>query len=101
MMNYFVSYDISSDRLRNRAAKTLLRLGCRRVQKSVFFAADYTPKELARLKDELHRLLHDHSEPTDSVLCIPVPRNHLPEVVWIGENEAYHQALQKEYSWLA
>ena len=77
--NYVISYDISSNRLRNLLAKLLAKTGCERWQKSVFVAIDFEKTEIDRLKIQIKQLLANKAKPTDSVLCVParnLPTNH-------------------------
>lgn len=55
-MFYIVSYDISDDKTRYRAAKVLKSYGYR-VQKSVFECQDLTEKKFLRMKDRLEALI--------------------------------------------
>jgi CRISPR-associated endonuclease Cas2 len=55
MANLFISYDITNDRLRTKTAKILERHGCKRVQKSVFYAARFEAAEVRKLRAELAR----------------------------------------------
>ena len=72
-MNYFIAYDITDDRRRDRVAKALKRHGCRRVQKSVFFAPLFLPVEIAKLRASLSRIVLPSGDyPNDSVLIVPV-----------------------------
>ena len=57
---YVVSYDISSDRLRNKVAKTLLNYG-RRVQYSVF-ECQISQKRFEELYEKLVLLMADAGE---------------------------------------
>lgn len=96
-MNYFVSYDISADRLRSKVSKALERHGALRVQKSVFFLPGFSGKEMMHLKNTLETLLHKYqAEPNDSILCIPVEKDQLDGIIWVGENVGFQQALQKK-----
>lgn len=95
MTNYLISYDISSDRLRTKVAKALERHGCKRIQKSVFFAPGYTPDELKRLRADLSKLLAPAAEPVDSILCVPIQKQYLVEVIWEGENHSLRSALEE------
>lgn len=95
MTNYLISYDISSDRLRNKVAKMLERHGCKRVQKSVFFAPEYTPAELRRLRADLSKIMTAATGGDDSILCVPVLKQYVYEVIWEGENKSLQAALQK------
>ncbi len=92
MTSYFLSYDISSDRLRNRLAKTLEKHGCKRIQKSLFLAPNFEPRELQRLRDDCTRTLK-HRDPGVSLLCIPATRQYLSELVWAGEEDRLRNAL--------
>lgn len=96
-MNYFVSYDISADRLRSKVSKALERHGAVRVQKSVFFLPGFSGQEMIRLKNTLEKVLHKYqAEPSDSVLCIPVEKDQLNSIIWMGENVGFQLALQKK-----
>jgi len=96
MTNYLISYDISSDRLRTKVAKILERHGCKRIQKSVFFAPRYLPDELKRLRADLSKLLTRAAEPADSILCVPIQKQYLVEVIWEGENRSLRAALEAQ-----
>ena len=93
-MNYFISYDISKNRYRNRAAKILLRHGAVRVQKSVFFLDEAPPGLVRQLSDELKELLCDTGD-DDSVLLIQVEQDWLDRVNMVGRNEAFEEARKK------
>ncbi len=97
MTNYLISYDISSDRLRNKVAKTLERHGCKRIQKSVFFAPAYAPTELKRLRADLSKLMTPVADSDDSILCVPVLKQYTCEVIWEGENHALQAALAENH----
>ncbi len=94
-MNYFISYDISKDKLRLKVSKTLERFGCERVQYSVFFAPDFVPKEIERLKDALQKLLKDKADKTDSVMCMAVEQKYMKDLHWVGQNEGVKKSLDK------
>ena len=81
-MNYFLCYDISDDRLRDKTAKLLAKRGCKRVQKSVFFAPAFTPRELAALRKALQRAVFPLFDAKDSLLCIPVENDLSNDLVW-------------------
>jgi CRISPR-associated protein Cas2 len=92
MTSFFLSYDISDDRLRTRLSKLLERRGCKRLQKSVFFAPNFEPREMQSLRIACERLLQ-HRAPTDSLLCIPATRQYLGELVWQGDAARLQAAL--------
>jgi len=93
--NFFISYDISNDRLRTKAAKILERNGCKRVQKSVFFAVRFQTAELKKLRAELNRLIGAHLEESDSILCIPVVPSRLDDLVWEGDRKFFDILLKE------
>ncbi|MBW1636897.1 MAG: CRISPR-associated endonuclease Cas2 [Deltaproteobacteria bacterium] len=80
-MFYVICFDISDDRIRYRAVKTIKGLGGR-VQKSIFEISDITEKQLLELKDKLEALI-DHQ--TDSVRYYRLCRACLTEVEWSGK----------------
>ena len=94
-MKHFICYDIAADGLRDRTAKLLLEQGCKRVQRSVFVAVDFGPRELTKLRQLFHRRIAPDLLPTDSVLCLPVENDLVGEVVWHGGNEALRGALEQ------
>lgn len=90
-MNYFFTYDISHNRLRTKASKTLERFGCIRVQKSVFFASELRIEDKKQLCQKLQELLEEQED--DSIMLIPVDKDYLQEITLVGKNEAYQEAL--------
>ena len=99
-MNFFVCYDISDDKRRLRLSNLLLRSGCKRVQKSVFFAPDFGRHEMLRLKNNIEKLLNQQytegASPDDSVLYIPLDNDALNAVVWQGEKAAWDNLWKKD-----
>lgn len=93
MTSYFLCYDIAEDALREKLAKLLLQKGCRRAQKSVFFAPNYSAKELAALKQAVHRLLAGRLGPEESVLCVPVTKSRLASLLIEGESPGLQRSL--------
>ncbi len=79
-MFYIICFDISNDRIRYHAVKTIKGLGYR-VQKSVFEFPNITEKQLLVLKDKLEALI-DHE--TDSVRYYRLCRACLPVIEWSG-----------------
>lgn len=100
MTSYFISYDISQDRLRDKLAKLLMQKGCKRVQKSVFFVPSYSAKELKDLKVNVAKCLKGNLDPQDSVLCIPVTQSRLPDLVWEGQSPGLQRSLNDDLHWL-
>ena len=60
-MHYLIAYDIAENRIRNRVAKLLEKLG-RRLQYSVFYA-DITERECQGLRQELENLTEKAEKP--------------------------------------
>jgi CRISPR-associated protein Cas2 len=94
-MKYFICYDISSDHWREKTARLLEEQGCRRVQKSIFAAVDFSPRELTRLQQQLKRRILPHLLPSDSLLCLPVENDLVPAISWHGDNGALAAALEQ------
>jgi len=80
-MFYVCCFDISDDKTRYRAVKTIKGLGGR-VQKSIFEFSDISEKQLLVLKDKLEAII-DHQ--TDSVRYYRLCRACLAEVEWSGK----------------
>ena len=97
MTSYIISYDIGDDRLRDKVAALLQREGCTRVQKSVFFAPQFAIKELRALQAGLHALANGKLEENDSILCVPVSRQHLPGLLWEGESPGLEGSLKDRF----
>jgi len=83
-MLFFVMYDIENNRIRNYIAKYLERVGCVRVQKSIFFA------NLERSRFEMiYRDLKEVQEVyenEDSILIVPVSTDEVKSMKVIGQN---------------
>lgn len=71
-MNLLLAYDIAHDRTRNRMAKTLLRNGLIRIQKSVFMGRS-TQERLQKIVVAFFKE-QEHIEPSDSVIILPLTR---------------------------
>ena len=80
-MFYVICFDISENKVRYRAVKTIKGLGYR-VQKSVFEFPDISEKQLLELKDKLEALI-DHE--TDSIRYYRLCQACLPVVEWSGK----------------
>lgn len=80
---------MENDRLRDRAAKLLQKLGCSRVQRSVFVARGFDRREYSALRTALRRLLARHpAGPADSVLFIPLREGDEGRIEALGLNNA-------------
>ncbi len=83
-MLYFILYDIENNKVRNQIAKYLIKNGCLRVQKSVFFAEsdralyDQIHKDLKTIQE-----LYDNS---DSIFFIPVSADQLRSMKIVGQS---------------
>lgn len=93
MTNYLITYDISSDALRDKTAVILKQHGCLRVQKSVFLAPKFTAREQRALKAALHRLLAGNLGPDESVIAVPVSSQQLEGSLWEGQSPGLSGAL--------
>jgi CRISPR-associated endonuclease Cas2 len=72
-MHCVISYDIGDDRLRGAIVRILERHGCRRLQKSVFLARDFSTLERAKLWRDVERLCQKGKfAPSDSVVLLPL-----------------------------
>ena len=83
-MLFFVMYDIENNRIRNYIAKYLERMGCVRVQKSIFFAS------LERHKFEVIyqnlKEVQEVYENEDSIILVPVSTDEIRSMKVIGQN---------------
>ena len=83
-MLFFVMYDIESNKVRYQIAKYLLRIGCFRVQRSIFLADvpmdkyDMIRRDLA----EVQSLYDNH----DSILIVPISTDYLQAMKIIGKS---------------
>lgn len=83
-MLYFILYDIENNKVRNQIAKYLIKNGCLRVQKSVFFAEservlfDQIHKDLKTIQE-----LYDNK---DSIFFIPVSTDQLRSMKIVGQS---------------
>ena len=86
-MHYVICYDLENDRFRAKAAKTLERHGCSRIQKSVFVAASLDTKHLSRLTRDLNRLLEGRVlAPGEGIVLVPVPAESGKQILVLGNN---------------
>ncbi|MCK9280546.1 MAG: CRISPR-associated endonuclease Cas2 [Melioribacteraceae bacterium] len=78
-MKYIVSYDISSDRIRSKAAKVLEQYGVR-IQYSMF-ECSLTKKELSELKQKLEKLINKKDS---SIYFFPLCESCNNKIIFIG-----------------
>lgn len=83
-MLFFVMYDIESNKVRHQIAKYLLRVGCLRVQRSIFLADLSTDKYdmIRRNLTEVQSLYENH----DSILVVPISTDYLQAMKIIGKS---------------
>ena len=69
-MLFFVMYDIESNKVRQQIAKYLLKMGCFRVQRSIFLA-ELDPEKYERIRSDLTEV-QSYYDNHDSILIVPV-----------------------------
>lgn len=95
-MYCLISYDIENNKIRRLVAKTLLREGCVRIQKSVFFARMHR-KRYERLTDLL-RQIQQLYENTDSIMLLPVGEDMLNSLRCIGQSFEVEQLTAPKHT---
>ncbi len=83
-MLFFVMYDIESNKVRYNVVKYLERMGCHRIQKSIFLA-DIDMEKYERIKTDLAEVQALY-ENNDSILVCPVSSDLLRSMKVIGKN---------------
>lgn len=83
-MLFFVMYDIESNKVRYNVVKYLERMGCHRIQKSIFLA-DISIEKYEQIKSDLADVqsLYDNH---DSIIVCPVSSDLLRSMKVIGQN---------------
>jgi len=83
-MLFFVMYDIESDKVRYNVVKYLERMGCTRVQKSIFLA-DLSTEKYQSIRNDLTEVqaLYDNH---DSIIICPVSTDLLRNMKIIGKS---------------
>lgn len=82
-MLYFVMYDIESNKVRTNVAKFLLKMGCFRIQETIFLADTSHEKY-----DKIRNVLTDVQalyENNDSILVVPISTDYLKSMKIIGK----------------
>ncbi len=82
-MIFFVMYDIQNDKVRNHVSKYLLRMGCFRVQRSVFLA-DLPNDKYDKIRSDLTEVQEAY-ENKDSILVVPISTDYLTAMKIIGQ----------------
>jgi CRISPR-associated endonuclease Cas2 len=83
-MLFFVMYDIESNKVRYNVVKYLQRMGCTRIQKSIFLADLNTEKYETIKRDlaEVQSLYDNH----DSIIICPISTDLLKAMKIIGQS---------------
>lgn len=82
-MLFFVMYDIESNKVRQQVSKYLLRMGCFRIQRSIFLA-DLSPERYEKIRSDLTEV-QAYYENEDSILIVPVSTELLKSMRIIGK----------------
>ncbi len=82
-MIFFVMYDIENNKVRNQVSKYLLRMGCFRVQRSVFLA-DLPNDKYDKIRNDLTEVQEAY-ENNDSILVVPISTDYLTAMKIIGQ----------------
>lgn len=82
-MLFFVMYDIESNKVRHQVAKYLLKMGCFRIQRSIFLA-DLTPEKYELIRSDLTEV-QSYYDNQDSILIVPVSTDLLKSMKIIGK----------------
>lgn len=83
-MLFFVMYDIESNKVRQQVAKYLLKMGCFRIQRSIFLA-DLTPEKYDLIRSDLTEVQSFYDN-QDSILIVPVSTDLLKSMKIIGKS---------------
>lgn len=98
MIDFLVSYDITNDELRKKISDYLLRKGCRRLQKSVFWANQFQFHEQQMIRGDLYEMMTKSSfrSPSDSILIIPIEKDYKDQIVVYEENNWISKNFEKK-----
>ena len=83
-MLFFVMYDIESNKVRQQIAKYLLKMGCFRVQRSIFLA-ELDPEKYERIRSDLTEV-QSYYDNHDSILIVPVSTDLIKSMKIIGKS---------------
>lgn len=83
-MLYFIMYDIENNKVRTAIGKYLLKSGCLRVQKSIFFAESKRDKFI-KIHSDL-KAIQEMYDNSDSIIIVPVSTDQLKSMKVIGYN---------------
>ena len=76
-------YDIESNKVRQQVSKYLLKMGCFRIQRSIFLA-DLSPEKYEQIRSDLTEVQAFY-ENEDSILVVPVSTDLLKSIRIIGK----------------
>ena len=82
-MIFFVMYDIEDNKVRRYVAKYLLKMGCNRVQRSIFLA-DLPNDRYNKIRNDLAEVQAAY-ENVDSILIVPISTDLLTSMRVIGQ----------------
>lgn len=82
-MLFFVMYDIESNKVRYQVSKYLLKMGCFRIQRSIFLA-ELSPERYEQIRSDLTEV-QSYYENQDSILIVPVSTELLKSMKIIGK----------------
>lgn len=83
-MLFFVMYDIESDKVRYQVSKYLIKMGCFRIQRSIFLA-ELSPERYEQIRSDLTEV-QSYYENQDSILIVPVSTELLKSMKIIGKS---------------
>lgn len=83
-MLFFVMYDIESNKVRRQVVRYLEKMGCTRVQKSIFLA-DLATDKYERIKNDLTEVQACYDN-YDSILVVPISTDYLGAMKVIGQS---------------
>lgn len=82
-MLFFVMYDLESNKVRYQVSKYLLKMGCFRIQRSIFLA-ELSPERYEQIRSDLTEV-QSYYENQDSILIVPVSTELLKSMKIIGK----------------
>ena len=91
-MLYFVMYDIENNKVRTLISKYLIKKGCQRVQKSIFFAESERSVYNEIKKDLLE--VQESYDNNDSIFLVPVSTDQMRAMKIIGQNIDFDIVIQ-------
>jgi len=91
-MLYFVMYDIENNKVRTLISKYLIKKGCQRVQKSIFFAESDRLVYNEIKKDLLE--VQESYDNKDSIFLVPVSTDQMRAMKIIGQNIDFDIVIQ-------